>query len=478
MADNIYDRINDYGSVKIQLASPNDIRSWSFGEVKKPETINYRTYRAEKDGLFCERIFGPERDWQCACGKYKGTKHKGIICDRCGVKVTHSRVRRKRMGHINLAAPVVHIWFLKAMPSRLGNLLGMKTTSLEKVIYFQDYVVIDPGDTPLKKMQLLTEEEFRVAREKYGASFRAGMGAEAIRELLGDMDLFIVAEELREELAKTGSKQKIKDLSKRLRIVEALRHSDNDPTWMIMEVIPVIPPDLRPLVLLESGNFATSDLNDLYRRIINRNNRLKKLVDLNAPEVIIQNEKRMLQQAVDALFDNGRCRRPVLGSSNRPLKSLTDMIKGKQGRFRENLLGKRVDYSARSVIVVGPELKHRPVRAAEEDRPRVVSAVHHSPLQGARPGRHDQERQADARAARPGDLGYPRRGDSPPSGAAEPGAHAAPHGHPGVRAGAGRGQRDQDFTRWFAAGLTRTSTVTRWPFTCRSRSRRRWRRTR
>jgi DNA-directed RNA polymerase subunit beta' len=323
MADNIYDRINDYGSVKIQLASPNDIRSWSFGEVKKPETINYRTYRAEKDGLFCERIFGPERDWQCACGKYKGTKHKGIICDRCGVKVTHSRVRRKRMGHINLAAPVVHIWFLKAMPSRLGNLLGMKTTSLEKVIYFQDYVVIDPGDTPLKKMQLLTEEEFRVAREKYGASFRAGMGAESIRELLGDMDLFIVAEELREELAKTGSKQKIKDLSKRLRIVEALRHSDNDPTWMIMEVIPVIPPDLRPLVLLESGNFATSDLNDLYRRIINRNNRLKKLVDLNAPEVIIQNEKRMLQQAVDALFDNGRCRarcwaRAIARSSRSP----------------------------------------------------------------------------------------------------------------------------------------------------------------
>ncbi|MCB9866640.1 MAG: DNA-directed RNA polymerase subunit beta' [Phycisphaerales bacterium] len=357
MADNIYDRINDYGSVKIQLASPNDIRSWSFGEVKKPETINYRTYRAEKDGLFCERIFGPERDWQCACGKYKGTKHKGIICDRCGVKVTHSRVRRKRMGHINLAAPVVHIWFLKAMPSRLGNLLGMKTTSLEKVIYFQDYVVIDPGDTPLKKMQLLTEEEFRSAREKYGASFRAGMGAESIRELLAGMDLAILSGELREELAKTGSKQKTKDLSKRLKIVEALRQSDNDPTWMVMEVIPVIPPDLRPLVLLESGNFATSDLNDLYRRIINRNNRLKKLVDLNAPEVIIQNEKRMLQQAVDALFDNGRCRRPVLGSSNRPLKSLTDMIKGKQGRFRENLLGKRVDYSARSVIVVGPELK-------------------------------------------------------------------------------------------------------------------------
>ncbi len=357
MVDNIYDRINDYGSVKIQLASPNDIRSWSFGEVKKPETINYRTYRAEKDGLFCERIFGPERDWQCSCGKYKGTKHKGIICDRCGVKVTHSRVRRKRMGHINLAAPVVHIWFLKAMPSRLGNLLGMKTSSLEKVIYFQDYVVIDPGDTPLKKMQLLTEEEFRTSREKYGSSFTARMGAEAVGELLANQDLAEVSAELRDELAKTGSKQKTKDLSKRLKIVEALRNSDNDPTWMTLEVIPVIPPDLRPLVLLESGNFATSDLNDLYRRIINRNNRLKKLVDLNAPEVIIQNEKRMLQQAVDALFDNGRCRRPVLGSSNRPLKSLTDMIKGKQGRFRENLLGKRVDYSARSVIVVGPELR-------------------------------------------------------------------------------------------------------------------------
>ncbi len=357
MADSIYDRVNDYGSVKISLASPNDIRSWSFGEVRKPETINYRTYRPEKDGLFCERIFGPERDWECACGKYKGTKHKGIICDRCGVKVTHSRVRRKRMGHINLAAPVVHIWFFKAMPSRLGCLLNMKTSSLEKVVYFQDYVVVDPGDTPLKDRQLLTEEEFRAAQDKYGSSFTAMMGAEAVKALLERLDLSTVAVELRQGIEETASKQKIKDLTKRLRIVEALRHSDNDASWMVLEVIPVIPPDLRPLVLLESGNFATSDLNDLYRRIINRNNRLKKLVDLNAPEVIIQNEKRMLQQAVDALFDNGRCRRAVLGSSNRPLKSLTDMIKGKQGRFRENLLGKRVDYSARSVIVVGPELK-------------------------------------------------------------------------------------------------------------------------
>ena len=353
----VFDRINDYGSVRITLASPNDIRSWSFGEVKKPETINYRTYRAEKDGLFCERIFGPERDWECACGKYKGTKHKGMICDRCGVKVTHSRVRRKRMGHINLAAPIVHIWFFKAMPSRLGCLLGLKTTDLEKIVYFQDYVVIDPKDAPgLKEKQLLTEEEYR-DRVAKGQEFEAEMGAEAIKKLLTKLDLAEVAAELRDGLTKTNSKQKIKDITKRLKIVEQLRNSDNQPVWMVMDVVPVIPPDLRPLVLLESGNFATSDLNDLYRRIINRNNRLKKLVDLNAPEVIIRNEKRMLQQAVDALFDNGRCRRPVLGSSNRPLKSLTDMIKGKQGRFRENLLGKRVDYSARSVIVVGPELQ-------------------------------------------------------------------------------------------------------------------------
>lgn len=353
-----YDRINDYASVKISLARPHDIRSWSFGEVKKPETINYRTYRPEKDGLFCERIFGPEKDWECACGKYRGMKYKGMICDRCGVKITHSRVRRKRMGHIELAAPVVHIWFFKAMPSRLGTLLNMKTTSLEKVIYFQDYVVVDPGTTSLKKQQLLTEQEYREARQQYGdTAFKADMGAEAVRKLLMDLDLVKLSQELRKELAETSSKQKKKDLINRLKIVESIRDSDNRPEWMVLDVIPVIPPDLRPLVLLDSGNFATSDLNDLYRRIINRNNRLKKLVDLNAPEVIIKNEKRMLQQSVDALFDNNRCKRPVLGSSNRPLKSLTDMIKGKQGRFRENLLGKRVDYSARSVIVVGPSLR-------------------------------------------------------------------------------------------------------------------------
>ncbi|MFM7149914.1 MAG: DNA-directed RNA polymerase subunit beta', partial [Gemmataceae bacterium] len=325
-----YERINDYNAVRISLASPADIRSWSFGEVKKPETINYRTYRPEKDGLFCERIFGPEKDWECACSKYRGMKYKGMVCDRCGVKVTHSRVRRKRMGHIELAAPVVHIWFFKAMPSRLGTLLDMKTTSLEKIIYFQDYVVIEPpqGESKLKRGQLLTEEEYRKAREAYGDTFEAEMGAEAVKKLLEHLDLVKLSHELRERLAeelqkdnkaeaavgtktKGASKQKLKDLVKRLRVVEALRDSglggpQNKPEWMILECIPVIPPDLRPLVLLDSGNFATSDLNDLYRRIINRNNRLKKLMDLNAPEVIVRNEKRMLQQAVDALFDNGR----------------------------------------------------------------------------------------------------------------------------------------------------------------------------
>lgn len=356
--DRSYERINDYTSVKMSLARPHDIRSWSYGEVKKPETINYRTYRPERDGLFCERIFGPEKDWECTCGKYRGMKYKGMICDRCGVKITHSRVRRQRMGHIELAAPVVHIWFFKTMPSRLGNLLDMKMSHLEKVIYFQDYVVIEPGDTPLKRQQLLSEAEYREAVATYGKdAFQAEMGAEAVRKLLLALDLPELAKDLREKLAKPTSKQRRKELVNRLKIVESISNSENSPEWMVLDVIPVIPPDLRPLVMLESGNFATSDLNDLYRRIINRNNRLKKLQELNAPEVIVRNEKRMLQQSVDALFDNGRCKRPVLGSSNRALKSLTDMIKGKQGRFRENLLGKRVDYSARSVIVVGPTLR-------------------------------------------------------------------------------------------------------------------------
>ena len=363
MSEHVFDKVNDFNSARIGLASPSDIRSWSFGEVKKPETINYRTYRPEKDGLFCERIFGPERDYECGCGKYKGTKFKGIICDRCGVKVTHSRVRRKRMGHINLAASTVHIWFFKALPSRLGTLLAMKTSDLEKIIYFQDYVILVPGDAdiegaPVEYKQVITEDQYREIRSRGGyGDFRAEMGAGAVRELIEALDLHEEVLEIREGLANTRSKQKTADLAKRLKLIEHLRTSHNEPEWMILDVVPVIPPELRPLVMLESGNFATSDLNDLYRRIINRNNRLKKLMDLNAPEVIIRNEKRMLQQAVDALFDNGRCRRPVLGSSNRPLKSITDMIKGKQGRFRENLLGKRVDYSARSVIVVGPNLK-------------------------------------------------------------------------------------------------------------------------
>src|SRR5258706_12827883 len=355
----MYDRINEYSAVTIKLASPEEIRSWSYGEVKKPETINYRTYRPEKDGLFCERIFGPEKDWECFCGKYKGIKYKGIVCDRCGVEITQARVRRKRMGHINLAAPCAHIWFFKTIPSRIGSLLAMKTSQLERVIYYQDYIVTEVRSKkcPLKEKQLLTEEQFREARERYREDFEADMGAAAVRTLLQKVELKSLSEILRDDLGKTVSAQKIKDVVKRLRTVEMLIESGNKPEWMIMTVIPVIPPDLRPLVLLDSGNFATSDLNDLYRRLINRNNRLKKLLELNAPEVIIRNEKRMLQQSLDALFDNTRCRRPVLGSNNRPLKSLSDIIKGKQGRFRENLLGKRVDYSARSVIVVGPELK-------------------------------------------------------------------------------------------------------------------------
>ncbi len=347
----------DYNAVSIRLASPEVIRSWSQGEVKRPETINYRNYKAERDGLFCEKIFGPTKDWECFCGKYSGVKYKGIVCEKCGVLVTHSRVRRERMGHINLVSPVAHIWFFKTMPSRLGILLGMKSSNLQQVVYFQKYIVTDPGTTPLEYMEVLTEEQYRKAQEKYGDDFKAMMGAEAAQELIRHLDIERLISELREELGGTKAKQKIEKIIKRLKLAEELRSSGNDPQWMVMTVVPVIPPDLRPLVPLENGNFATSDLNDLYRRVIYRNNRLKKLVELNAPSIIIRNEKRMLQQAVDALFDNGRCQRAVFGSGNRPLKSLTDLIKGKQGRFRENLLGKRVDYSARSVIVVGPQLK-------------------------------------------------------------------------------------------------------------------------
>ena len=349
---------DSFDHVRITVAAPDVIRSWSQGEVKNPETINYRTFKPEKGGLFCERIFGPTKDWECACGKYKRIKHKGTICDRCGVEVTLSRVRRERMGHIELAVPVSHIWFYKCMPSRIGLMLDMSARQLERVIYYEDYIVIDPGNTPLEAAQLLTEMEFRDAQEEYGVkAFEAGMGAEAIRDLLSRADLPKLIEELEEAMTKTRSKQVRKKLAKRLKLAQGFHQSSSRPEWMILEVLPVIPPDLRPLVPLEGGRFATSDLNDLYRRVINRNNRLKNLLQLKTPDVIIRNEKRMLQEAVDALFDNGRHGRAVTGAGNRALKSLSDMLKGKGGRFRQNLLGKRVDYSGRSVIVIGPELK-------------------------------------------------------------------------------------------------------------------------
>lgn len=346
-----------FDSISIKIASPEVIRSWSRGEVKKPETINYRTFKPEKDGLFCERIFGPTKDWECSCGKYKRIKHKGIICDRCGVEVTLSKVRRDRMGHIELATPVSHIWFFKATPSKMGALLDMSVRELERVLYYEEYIVIKPGDAPLKKGELLTEDRYRDCRQKYGASFIAKMGAEAVKELLKDVNLDKMLVDLNKSLKASKAEQSYKKNVKLIKIIEAFKRSGNKAEWMILDVLPVIPPDLRPLVPLEGGRFATSDLNDLYRRVINRNSRLKKLIELKAPEVIVRNEKRMLQEAVDALMDNGRHGRPVLGPGNRPLKSLSDMLKGKQGRFRQNLLGKRVDYSGRSVIVIGPELK-------------------------------------------------------------------------------------------------------------------------
>ncbi|MCM1321531.1 MAG: DNA-directed RNA polymerase subunit beta' [Bacteroides sp.] len=348
--------IQDFDSLMIKLASPETIRAWSYGEVKKPETINYRTLRPEKDGLFCERIFGTTKEWECYCGKFKSIRYKGVICDRCGVEVTHFKVRRERMGHIELAAPVSHIWYYRSVPSRMGLLLDLQVASLRSVLYYEKYIVIDPGDTDLKKMQLLTEDEYMEALERYGESFSAGMGAEAIKTLLENLNLDELAAELRAKMIEKGSKTD-KRLLKRIEIVENFRASDNKCSWMILDVIPVIPPELRPMVQLDGGRFATSDLNDLYRRVINRNNRLKRLQQLAAPDIIIRNEKRMLQEAVDALFDNSKRKRVVKGASNRPLKSISDMLKGKQGRFRQNLLGKRVDYSGRSVIVVGPELK-------------------------------------------------------------------------------------------------------------------------
>ncbi|SMC28193.1 DNA-directed RNA polymerase subunit beta' [Desulfacinum hydrothermale DSM 13146] len=346
-----------FDAVKIMLASPEKIREWSHGEVKKPETINYRTFKPERDGLFCAKIFGPTKDYECNCGKYKRMKHRGVVCEKCGVEVIQSKVRRERMGHIELAAPVAHIWFLRSLPSKIGNLLDLTMRELEKVLYFDSFIVLDPGDTPLEKGELLSEERYRALVQEYGAGFRAGIGAEAIKELLASLDLEALAQELRQEMMATGSVAKRKKLAKRLKVVEAFKDSDNLPEYTIMDVIPVLPPDLRPLVPLDGGRFATSDLNDLYRRVINRNNRLKRLMELNAPDIIIRNEKRMLQEAVDVLFDNGRRGKTITGANKRPLKSLSDMLKGKQGRFRQNLLGKRVDYSGRTVIVVGPNLR-------------------------------------------------------------------------------------------------------------------------
>src|SRR3974390_3171903 len=347
----------EFDAIKIGIASPDKIRSWSYGEVKKPETINYRTFKPERDGLFCAKIFGPIKDYECLCGKYKRLKHRGVICEKGGVEVTLSKVRRERMGHIELASPVAHILFLKTLPSRMGMVLDMTLRDIERVLYFEAYCVVDPGFTPLKRGQLMTEDDFIAKTEEYGDEFRALMGAEAVRELLRAIDVDKEIETLRKDLSETGSEAKIKKFAKRLKTLEGFQRSAIKPEWMILEALPVLPPELRPLVPLDGGRFATSDLNDLYRRVINRNNRLKKLMELHAPDVIVRNEKRMLQEAVDALFDNGRRGRVLRGTNNRPLKSLSDTLKGKQGRFRQNLLGKRVDYSGRSVIVVGPELK-------------------------------------------------------------------------------------------------------------------------
>src|SRR5476649_2118017 len=346
-----------FDAIRIGLASPEKIRSWSFGEVKKPETINYRTFKPERDGLFCAKIFGPIKDYECLCGKYKRMKYRGVICEKCGVEVTQTKVRRERLGHIELATPVAHIWFLRSLPSRIGNLLNLSLKDVEKVLYCEAYVVIDTLETTLEEGQVLGEEMYQNALNEFGPNFKAGMGGEAVRDLLGKIDPEYLSKKLRLELKDTKSEAQIKKLTKRLKVVEAFKDSINKCEWMMLEALPVIPPDLRPLVPLDGGRFATSDLNDLYRRVINRNNRLKRLQELNAPDIIIRNEKRMLQEAVDALLDNGRRGKTFTGPNKRPLKSLSDMLKGKQGRFRQNLLGKRVDYSGRSVIVVGPTLK-------------------------------------------------------------------------------------------------------------------------
>ena len=433
---------SDFDAIRISLASPDKIMSWSHGEVTKPETINYRTFKPERDGLFCAKIFGPITDWECLCGKYKRMKHRGVICDKCGVEVTQAKVRRERLGHITLATPVSHVWFFKGLPSRIGHLLDISLRDLERVLYFEAYVVVDPGETELKQNQLLNEEQYRKAREEHQHRFKAQMGAEAIKELLKRVNIERLAVELREKMQTEQSAQKKLKYAKRLKVVDSFRKSSNRPEWMILDVIPVIPPELRPLVPLDGGRFATSDLNDLYRRVINRNNRLKKLMELKAPDVIIRNEKRMLQEAVDALFDNGRRGRVLRGANNRPLKSLSDTLKGKQGRFRQNLLGKRVDYSGRSVIVVGPELKLHQCGLPKKMALELFKPFIYNKLEERGLVADHQAGEGDGRAAASRSVGRARGSDSRASGAAEPRADAASARHPGVRAGAGRRQGD------------------------------------
>ena len=443
--------LTNLDSIQIGMASPEQILKWSYGEVCKPETINYRTLKPERDGLFCERIFGPTKDWECNCGKYKRIKFKdkNKICDKCGVQVTRAKVRRERMGHIQLAAPVSHIWYFKGIPSRMGMLLDISPRTLEKVLYFANFIVLDPGDsnqTGLKKYELITDAKYREVEAKCGkGSFRAGMGAEAVKEMLQALDLDDLSVKLKKEIAELAEKERDRETEgqkraravKRLEVVEAFRLSHNKPEWMILDVVPVIPPDLRPMVQLDGGRFATSDLNDLYRRVINRNNRLKRLLELGAPDIIVRNEKRMLQEAVDALIDNGRRGRPVTGPGNRALKSLSDLLRGKQGRFRQNLLGKRVDYSGRSVIVVGPELKLYQCgvpkeMALELFKPFVIEK-----------GAPWQERQAYGGKGPSRGLGHSGRSHQGAPRAAEPCAYAAPFGHSGFRTHAGGRSRHQ-----------------------------------
>jgi len=419
-----------FDAIKIGLASPEKIRSWSFGEVKKPETINYRTFKPERDGLFCAKIFGPIKDYECLCGKYKRLKHRGVICEKCGVEVTQTKVRRERMGHIDLAAPCAHIWFLKSLPSRLGMVLDMTLRDIERVLYFEAYVVVDPGMTPLKKFAIMSEDDFDAKEREYGDEFVAKMGAEGIQELLASIDIDGEIERLRNDL--TGSELKVKKNAKRLKVLEAFKKSDIKPEWMVLDVLPVLPPDLRPLVPLDGGRFATSDLNDLYRRVINRNSRLKRLLELKAPEIIARNEKRMLQEAVDSLLDNGRRGKAMTGANKRALKSLADMIKGKGGRFRQNLLGKRVDYSGRSVITVGPTLKlHQcglpKLMALELFKPFIFARLEQMGIATTIKAAKKRSRSRHA-----GGLGHPRRGDPRTPGAAQPRPDAAPPRHPSL----------------------------------------------